>query len=112
MEMGEVAGRRRDKNHQVWGRKTKNNWSNKQLICKTVSKLSSASMTALAIVFHVVLCPHQGSLETANSFLKIDMCCRTRLSSLTQSCLDSVPAVKCLQTFQNHVQLSSAFRRS
>lgn len=56
--MGEVTGRRtRDKSHQVQGRKTKESRSNKQLICKTVSKLSSISVTVLAAVLHVALYP-------------------------------------------------------
>lgn len=75
MKMGEAAGRRtRDKSHQVRGRKTKENRSNKQLICKTVSKLSSVSVAVLAAVLHVVLYPQWGTLETANHLPKIGIC--------------------------------------
>lgn len=75
MKMGEAAGgRTRDKSHQERGRKTKENWSNKQLICKTVSKLSSISVAVLTAVLHVVLYPQWGSLETANHLPKIGIC--------------------------------------
>lgn len=91
--MGEVTGgRTRDKSHQVRGRKTKESQSNKQLICKTVSKLSSISV--LDAVLHVVLYPQEGSLGTANHLPKIGICpvclaeCHCPLSckaALTQS---------------------------
>lgn len=75
MKMGEAAGgRTRDKSHQERGRKTKENWSNKQLICKTVSKLSSISVAVLAAVLRVILYPQWGSLETANHLPKIGIC--------------------------------------